>query len=187
MTLITTFVARRIVGNSTTCRTLAASVSYSNNFGHFTATSCTFAIKNNNVAINEYHQIQHSKLSNPMLTHHRSFRTRSFQTTTGRNTKKLEPKPGSKAFAECETAAIQDLFHQYARVDNDGGGIDEDGAYLCLNGIRQLLNSIGEKPDDKTIMRLFKEADQNNDGKLHLDVSVSSNYLLCFSKVPLFF
>jgi adenylate kinase len=78
-------------------------------------------------------------------------------------------KPGSRAFAECETDAIQDLFFQFAQVD-DVGGIDEEGEpFLCLKGVQELLNSIGEKPNEDTLKSLFMEADENDDGKLHLD------------------
>ena len=79
-------------------------------------------------------------------------------------------KPGSKAFAECESDAIQDLFFQFAKVA-DNGGIDEEGSYLSFNGVKELLGSIGEKPDDATLKRLFREADLNKDKKLHLNVS----------------
>ena len=107
-----------------------------------------------------------------LLTSPRSFRTRSFGRSLDENKDIAGNKPGSKAFAECETDAIQDLFFQFAQVDNDGGGIDEEGTpHLCLNGVRELLHSIGERPDDETLTRLFQEADQNNDGKLDLDVS----------------
>lgn len=103
----------------------------------------------------------------------RSFRTRSFDDKTKNTDDKIYDKPGSKAFAECETDAIQDLFFQFAKVD-DAGGMYEDGKpYLCLKGIRDLLSSIGEKPDEKTIMRLFQEADLNGDGKLDLHVSLT--------------
>jgi adenylate kinase len=99
----------------------------------------------------------------------RTFKTRSFQTTSNdiTNTQSMN-KPGSRAFAECETNAIQDLFFQFAQ-DDEIGGVDEGGAYLCLRGVGELLNSIGEKPDELTLSRLFMEADQNGDGKLHLE------------------
>lgn len=157
MSLISKSIARRIAVGTSSRRVVSAS------FYSDLGTSSTVANNNN--------EQKRSMLFNPILIHQRSFRTRSFRTTTGGGIKDLfESKPGSKAFAECETSAIQDLFYQFAQDSNDQGGIDEDGAYLCLNGIRELLNSIGEKTDDKTIMRLFQEADSNNDGKLHLDV-----------------
>lgn len=96
--------------------------------------------------------------------HHRAFQTQS----TKENKKTLPYKPGSKAFAECETDAIQDLFFQFAKCDY-AGGVDEMGSYLSLKGVEELLNSIGERPDEKTLIKLFNEADSNNDGKLHID------------------
>ena len=99
---------------------------------------------------------------------HRTFKTRSFQTTMTEAPK--ANKPGSRAFVECETNAIQDLFLQFAQ-DDDNGGVDEEGSYLSLRGVRELLHNIGENPDEKTLKRLFKEADQNGDGKLDLEVS----------------
>lgn len=75
-------------------------------------------------------------------------------------------KPGSIAFAECETAAITDLFYEFAKESNDKG---EEGHYfLSLGGVRELLNSIGERPDERTLKRLYLAADTNRDGKLSL-------------------
>ena len=57
----------------------------------------------------------------------------------------------------------------------------EDGKpYLNLKGIRELLYSIGERPDEKTILRLFQEADLNGDGRLDLHVSVYVCVWVCF-------
>ena len=72
------------------------------------------------------------------------------------------------AFADCESAAITDLFLSFAKSRPDGG-VDEGGAYLCIDSVRELLASIGERPSDHMLKNLFEEADVNNDGKLHLD------------------
>lgn len=49
------------------------------------------------------------------------------------------------------------------------GGVDSDGkSYLCLRGVRELLSSIGERPDEQTLRRMFSKADRNNDGRLDL-------------------
>jgi len=90
---------------------------------------------------------------------------RYFKTSSGEND--ISPlKPGSLAFAECESEAISDLFNHFAKID---GGKDDEGLFLCVRGVRELLASIGERPDEITLRRIFKEADLNNDGKLHLD------------------
>lgn len=75
--------------------------------------------------------------------------------------------PGSKAFSDVETAAITDLFFQFAH-QTGGGGVDEEGTYLEISGVKQLLHSIGEKPSEQTLADLFLSADKNNDNKLHL-------------------
>ena len=102
---------------------------------------------------------------------------RYFKTSSGEND--ISPlKPGSLAFAECETEAISDLFNHFANID---GGEDEEGLFLCVRGVRELLASIGERPDEITLRRIFKEADLNNDGKLHLHVSLYSSSLFPFT------
>ena len=42
------------------------------------------------------------------------------------------------------------------------------GPYLCPQGVKQLLQSIGEHPDEVTLHDLFQTADLNGDGKLHI-------------------
>lgn len=99
----------------------------------------------------------------------RNTRVRAFQTQAYAKTKKqAEEKPGAKAFAECETDAIRDLFHVFAKTDGDEGI-----KYLDHAGVRELLQSIGERPDEKTLKRLFKAADFNGDGVIELHVSTA--------------
>lgn len=97
--------------------------------------------------------------------------SRSFQTYSEDGKKRLteEKRPGSIAFADCETNAISDLFYQFARKDTGEGGVDVGGSYLSLRGVRELLHSIGERPDERTLRKLFSAADTSNDGKLHLE------------------
>lgn len=94
---------------------------------------------------------------------------RTFETESPSGSKKTNSKfskPGSIAFAECETAAITDLFYQFAKECSDKG--EEGNYYLSLGGVRELLNSIGERPDERTLKRLYMAADTNRDGKLSL-------------------
>jgi len=100
----------------------------------------------------------------------RKFQTWSPGESTHVGTKK-EKKPGSEAFVGCETAAIADLFFHFSGKSPENGGMDDEGSYLSLNGVKELLNSIGEKPDAKTLERIFVEADANKNGKIHLQVS----------------
>jgi len=88
---------------------------------------------------------------------------------------KLMNLPGSVAFADCEYAAVRDLFHDFARHSNpregpsaETGGVDEGGSYLCAGGVRNLLESIGERSEDDVIERLFRDHDVTGDGRLHL-------------------
>jgi adenylate kinase family enzyme len=90
---------------------------------------------------------------------------REFQTWQPQAYAKIKEsnKPGSKAFAECETDAIKDLFNVFAKTDGDAGI-----KYLDHAGVRELLKSIGERPDERTLQRLFKAADFNGDGVIEL-------------------
>ena len=94
---------------------------------------------------------------------------RDFQTWHPGNKKRGPQTPGSKAFADCEADAVKDLFHNFAKSDGDATGIK----YLDLDGVRNLLNSIGERPDERTLRRLYKAADFNGDGIIELHVSVT--------------
>ena len=93
--------------------------------------------------------------------HDRTFQTKS---SSGKQTMS---KPGSKAFADCETDAIVDLFHGFCHLDN---GIQ----CLDVDGVRNLLNSIGERPTEHELKRLFKVGDVNGDGVIELH-----EFLMC--------
>ena len=96
-------------------------------------------------------------------------------------------QPGSVAFADCEVEAIADLFYQFAHSSEASslyehanpnlniGGVDEKGDYLCVKGVRALLEHIGEQPDENMLRDLF----MHNDGKLHFEVS----YLFSFQSI----
>jgi len=100
---------------------------------------------------------------------HSSFR-RGYQTRQREKPFLRESKlPGSKAFADCEYAAVKDLFYNFAKTKVAAdGGVDELGPYLCPGGVRELLASIGERPDEETLEELFSTTDTKGDGKLHL-------------------
>lgn len=99
--------------------------------------------------------------STPFAQHNiRSFKTKSSDSPyTKRQTAK---QAGSLAFADCEYNAIRDLFFQFANEHSDGEH------YLSLRGVRDLLTSIGERPDERTLRQMFKHADTAKNGKLSL-------------------
>lgn len=72
-------------------------------------------------------------------------------------------RPVSLAFGECEIAALSDLFLQFAKTQEDGD------AYLNLEQVRALLESVGERPDDATLQSLVADADVDGSGRLRLD------------------
>jgi hypothetical protein len=76
-------------------------------------------------------------------------------------------RPGSVAFADCETDAIADLFYHFAKIN---GGVDDRGTYLSYVGVREILKSIGERHDDEILEKLMHVADSDRDGKLYLQV-----------------
>ncbi|KAL3786297.1 hypothetical protein HJC23_006577 [Cyclotella cryptica] len=77
-----------------------------------------------------------------------------------------ESRPGSIAFGECEINALSDLFLQFAQTCNS---VDDRGPYLDQPRIKQLLEAVGEKPDDDTLKSLMEEVNLHKDGKLRLD------------------
>jgi len=72
------------------------------------------------------------------------------------------------AFADCETDAIADLFYHCAGKSKKHGGVDNEGIYLSLLGVKELLKNIGETPNDCTLERLFHEVDETKNGKIHI-------------------
>jgi len=96
--------------------------------------------------------------------------SRQFQTCKpfDDESRKQIDKPGSLAFADCETDAISDLFYHCAGKSPEHGGTDDEGIYLSQCGVRELLKNIGDAPSEMTLERLFVEIDTNNDGKIHI-------------------
>jgi hypothetical protein len=78
--------------------------------------------------------------------------------------------PGSKAFLECDRAAVIDLFHKYSVY------CDDDGDHLNKEGLRQILQAVGENQDEDTLDRLYEAADLDGNGVIELNVS-SVRYL----------
>jgi hypothetical protein len=99
-----------------------------------------------------------------------SIACRYFQTRSEEECKRItyNERPGSAAFADCETDAISDLFYHFAKTN---GGVDDKGTYLTHNGVREILKSIGERSDDEILNKLMHVADSDRDGKLYLQVS----------------
>ena len=77
------------------------------------------------------------------------------------------PLPGSRAFVECDRAALIDLFHKYAV------NCDVSGRYLDREGLGSILKAVGENPDPETLERLFRTADMNGDGSIEVEVRIS--------------
>eukprot|EP00978_Attheya_sp_CCMP212_P010357 scaffold25061_cov54-Attheya_sp.AAC.2 len=103
------------------------------------------------------------------LLQRRTFRTKDSSCETPQ-TDAAELQPGAKAFADLEIFALADLYYHFAG-SKENGGHDEAGPYLCPQGVKQLLQSIGEHPDEVTLHDLFETADLNlnGDGKLHIE------------------
>ena len=74
-------------------------------------------------------------------------------------------EPGSKAFVECDRAALIDLFNEYAK------NCDVEGCHLDRDGLKEILRSVGENADDDTVDHLFRLADDSGDDLIQLDVS----------------
>jgi adenylate kinase family enzyme len=110
-----------------------------------------------------HHHMQKSTTNNATTT-----------ATTPGNSISNHEIPGSKAFADCEHAAISDLFYNFAQEDKDGRGY-----LLSLKGCRDLLYSIGERPEEETLKRMFQEWDLDKSGKLDLhEFLVASDRIL---------
>ena len=106
-----------------------------------------------------------------------STRARAFETWQQAYAKEKQstqpPQPGGKAFAECEMDAVRDLFHGFAKTDKDSGI-----KYLDMDGVRELLKSVGERPDETTLQRLYDLADENGDEVIELHVRVKHEMII---------
>lgn len=93
---------------------------------------------------------------------------RSFQTVSDSHTAISTDKPGSKAFSESESYAIADLFHAHA----------DSCDTLGREGIRSLLESIGERPTEETIDDIFERGDLDGNGRIDLE-----EFMLCSDQI----
>ena len=74
-----------------------------------------------------------------------------------------------EAFTAAEIPAVTDLFHDYAGEDK----------LLCEDRLQGLLRAVGERPDEKTLKQLFKEADTDCSGAIDLqEFLVASDKIL---------
>lgn len=81
------------------------------------------------------------------------------------NSQKYKLEVGAQAFSNSEIQSIADLYYRHAKID---GGRDGEGSYLTFRGVKRMLASIGETPDDETLRAMFEMADLNHNNKLHL-------------------
>jgi Ca2+-binding EF-hand superfamily protein len=60
---------------------------------------------------------------------------------------------------------VADLFYQFSKKT----GV-EGQCYLDPDGVRELLTSIGERPDDDMLQDIFQTADVKRKGTINLEV-----------------
>ena len=107
----------------------------------------------------------HTSQQAPFQTH-----SSDHSLTSSNSSSSLEPvEPGSIAFGECEIAALSDLFLQFAKTGSNEDSNNPPTPYLNIQRIKLLLESIGEKPDEQTLLSLMDEVNTTHDGKLRLD------------------
>ena len=126
-----------------------------------------------------YNSCRSMKRHSAVFTHCKipSIAGRYFQTRSEEESRRAvnSQRPGSVAFADCETDAISDLFYHFAKTH---GGVDDRGTYLTNNGVREILKSIGERSDDEILGKLMHVADGDRDGKLYLQVNIHLNRIV---------
>lgn len=114
-------------------------------------------------------------------THHLTDNKRFFQTNSEEAKTLVDHTiPGSAAFADCEAAAVVDLYYEFARKTRVEGE-----CYLDPQGVRELLESIGERPDEDTLQELFHTADLSRTGRINLKVRINKLHLdsLCLKLI----
>jgi adenylate kinase family enzyme len=109
--------------------------------------------------------------------HHSHHNHKRFFQTNSAEAKALVDRstPGSAAFADCEASAVADLFYQFSKKT----GV-EGQCYLDPDGVRELLTSIGERPDDDMLQDIFQTADVKRKGTINLEEFLkASDKILC--------
>ncbi|KAL3916383.1 MAG: hypothetical protein SGILL_005206 [Bacillariaceae sp.] len=94
----------------------------------------------------------------------------SEQTST--SSTKLSPKAptaGSRAFVDCELYALIDLFDKYALPLQDTVASNNITKFVNHDGLKELLNAVGENPSDEILQQLFAEADADGNGVIDLN------------------
>jgi uncharacterized membrane-anchored protein len=77
--------------------------------------------------------------------------------------------PGSRAFVDCELFALVDLFNKYALpLDTVASN---NSKFINQDGLKRLMNAVGESPTEEMLQKLFEEADADGNGVIDLDVS----------------
>jgi len=119
-----------------------------------------------------------------VLLHPTTSTQRFFKTSSSNESTSSALGPRKIEHASLTDAAMTDLFRQFSESlddnkNNNQVNKDSNEEVLTMEGIRQLLESIGERPDEETLESMFKSADLNNDGVLQLDEFLSaSDYVL---------
>jgi hypothetical protein len=77
--------------------------------------------------------------------------------------------PGSRAFLDCELFALVDLFDKYALpLDTVASN---NSKFINRDGLKRLMNAVGESPTEEMLQKMFEEADTDDNGVVDLDVS----------------
>jgi len=119
--------------------------------------------------------------SAPTTTLHPTASTRRFFKTSSSNEESTSSAVGPRKIehASLTDAAMTDLFRQFSESLDNQASEDSNEEVLTMEGIKQLLESIGERPDEETLESMFKSIDLNNDGVLQLDEFLNaSDYVL---------
>jgi hypothetical protein len=75
---------------------------------------------------------------------------------------------GSRAFVDCELFALVDLFDKFALPLDTV--VSNTTKFINHDGLKRLMNAVGESPTEEMIQKLFEEADADDNGVIDLDV-----------------